>query len=152
MTSMFYHEKWTIGIALASKHSISIVTREPARAIYMPSEQLGAHCGKYEHPSPRLWCCPVPQAPIWSMFYHWKWIIDITSDSNHSIDIVTSVPVIAQKHPIWGARSLLWTLRVSKSEVMVWDHPQCTYMKCVLPREMNYRDCIGLKTLHGHCH
>ena len=84
--------------------------------------------------------------PIWGMFYHGKWIIGITSASNHFIAIVTSKPVRTHLHTTWTAPCLLWTLWVSEPRNRVFSGPPSTYMKYVLPWEMIYMDHTGLKT------
>ena len=55
----------------------------------------------------------------------------------HSMAIVTSKSARAHMHTIWAAQSLLRTLQVFKIKIMVWDHPQGTYMKYLSQLEIN---------------
>ena len=113
--------------------------------ICTPSEDLRAPCAHYECPSLKIWCGIIHKAPIWSMFYHWKWTVWITLSSKHPISIVTREPARAICTPSGQ-------LGAPCGQYEVWDHPQVTYMKYFLPQEMKFRYHIGLKTLHSHCH
>ena len=142
---MFYHGNWTVWITLDSKHSIAFSLENLLEPICTPSEDLRAPCAHYECPSLKIWCGIIHKAPIWSMFYHWKWTVWITLSSKHPISIVTREPARAICTPSGQ-------LGAPYGQYEVWDHPQVTYMKYFLPREMKFRYHIGLKTLHSHCH